>query len=40
MAAGTRLETDTNRRRLERIIGNLVLNAHKHGATPVTVAWA
>ncbi|MFD3329818.1 ATP-binding protein [Streptomyces sp. NPDC058701] len=35
VAAGARLETD--RRRLERIIGNLVLNAHKHGATPVTV---
>ncbi len=35
VAAGARLETD--RRRLDRIIGNLVLNAHKHGATPVTV---
>ncbi|GGZ49840.1 sensor histidine kinase [Streptomyces subrutilus] len=33
--ATTRLETD--RRRLDRIIGNLVVNAHKHGAEPVTV---
>ncbi|MFE4632008.1 ATP-binding protein [Streptomyces sp. NPDC056773] len=30
-----RLETD--RRRLERILGNLIANAHKHGAAPVTV---
>ncbi|MFD3550187.1 ATP-binding protein [Streptomyces sp. NPDC058655] len=33
--ATARLETD--RRRLDRIIGNLVVNAHKHGAAPVTV---
>lgn len=30
-----RLETD--RRRLERILGNLIANAHRHGAAPVTV---
>ncbi|RSS61725.1 HAMP domain-containing sensor histidine kinase, partial [Streptomyces sp. WAC06614] len=30
-----RVETD--RRRLERILGNLIANAHKHGAPPVTV---
>ncbi|MFE9929925.1 ATP-binding protein [Streptomyces sp. NPDC005533] len=30
-----RVETD--RRRLERILGNLVANAHSHGAAPVTV---
>ncbi|MFF4266460.1 ATP-binding protein [Streptomyces virginiae] len=31
-----RVETD--RRRLERILGNLVANAHHHGAAPVTLA--
>ncbi|WP_405491858.1 ATP-binding protein [Streptomyces sp. NBC_00096] len=30
-----RLETD--RRRLERVLGNLIENAHEHGAAPVTV---
>ncbi|GAA3120500.1 histidine kinase dimerization/phospho-acceptor domain-containing protein [Streptomyces echinatus] len=30
-----RVETD--RRRLERVLGNLVANAHKHGAPPVVV---
>ncbi|WP_329384258.1 HAMP domain-containing histidine kinase [Streptomyces sp. NBC_01351] len=30
-----RVETD--RRRLDRILGNLIANAHKHGAAPVTV---
>ncbi|MFC9584593.1 ATP-binding protein [Streptomyces yangpuensis] len=33
--ASPRVETD--RRRLERILGNLVANAHRHGAAPVTV---
>ncbi|WP_420080510.1 ATP-binding protein [Streptomyces sp. JL4002] len=33
--SGVRVETD--RRRLERILGNLVANAHSHGAAPVTV---
>ncbi|WP_158718588.1 MULTISPECIES: ATP-binding protein [unclassified Streptomyces] len=33
--APARVETD--RRRLERILGNLVANAHSHGAAPVTV---
>ncbi|MEU6309932.1 HAMP domain-containing sensor histidine kinase [Streptomyces sp. NPDC047014] len=33
--SGARVETD--RRRLERILGNLVANAHRHGAAPVTV---
>ncbi|GGR88813.1 ATP-binding protein [Streptomyces nojiriensis] len=32
---GERVETD--RRRLERILGNLVANAHSHGAAPVTL---
>ncbi|MFD7433415.1 ATP-binding protein [Streptomyces sp. NPDC059861] len=31
----TRVETD--RRRLERVLGNLVANAHKHGRPPVVV---
>ncbi|MEV6674267.1 HAMP domain-containing sensor histidine kinase [Streptomyces sp. NPDC051162] len=31
----TTVETDP--RRLERIVGNLVVNAHRHGATPVRV---
>ncbi|WP_406366882.1 ATP-binding protein [Streptomyces sp. NBC_01546] len=31
------LRVETDRRRLERILGNLVANAHKHGAAPVTV---
>ncbi|MFI8454515.1 sensor histidine kinase [Kitasatospora sp. NPDC085464] len=29
---------ETDPRRLERIVGNLVVNAHRHGAAPVTVA--
>lgn len=33
--AGPSVETDP--RRLERIIGNLVVNAHRHGAAPVQV---
>lgn len=28
---------ETDRRRLERVLGNLVANAHKHGRTPVVV---
>lgn len=32
----TRVETD--RRRLERVLGNLVANAHKHGRGPVVLA--
>lgn len=31
---------ETDPRRLERIVGNLVVNAHRHGAAPVTVAVA
>ncbi len=31
---------ETDPRRLERIVGNLVVNAHRHGAAPVTVALA
>ncbi|WP_374774430.1 ATP-binding protein [Streptomyces sp. NBC_01310] len=31
------LRVETDRRRLERILGNLVTNAHGHGAAPVTV---
>ncbi|MDX3534674.1 HAMP domain-containing sensor histidine kinase [Streptomyces sp. MB09-01] len=30
-------QVETDRRRLERILGNLVTNAHSHGAAPVTV---
>ncbi|MGW0210985.1 ATP-binding protein [Streptomyces sp. NPDC003233] len=33
--ADARVETD--RRRLERVLGNLVANAHKHGAPPVVL---
>ncbi|WP_371616367.1 ATP-binding protein [Streptomyces sp. NBC_00454] len=33
----TPLRVETDRRRLERILGNLIANAHKHGAAPVTV---
>ncbi|MFI8195573.1 ATP-binding protein [Streptomyces sp. NPDC085942] len=44
-ASGTRTEVrvrgaarvETDRRRLERVIGNLVANAHRHGAPPVVV---
>ncbi|AJC60982.1 two-component system sensor kinase [Streptomyces sp. 769] len=28
---------DTDRRRLERVLGNLLLNAHRHGRPPVTL---
>lgn len=28
---------ETDRRRLERVLGNLVANAHKHGAPPVVL---
>ncbi|MFD7260251.1 ATP-binding protein [Streptomyces sp. NPDC059874] len=31
------LHVETDRRRLDRILGNLIANAHKHGAAPVTV---
>ncbi|MGW7439472.1 ATP-binding protein [Streptomyces sp. NPDC054849] len=31
------LRVETDRRRLERILGNLVANAHGHGASPVTI---
>ncbi|MCX4671132.1 HAMP domain-containing histidine kinase [Streptomyces sp. NBC_01381] len=34
--AGQTVETDP--RRLERIVSNLVINAHRHGATPVQVS--
>ncbi|MFE2554277.1 sensor histidine kinase [Streptomyces sp. NPDC059355] len=37
-AGTTAAETvETDPRRLERIVGNLVVNAHRHGATPVEV---
>ncbi|WTA99001.1 HAMP domain-containing histidine kinase [Streptomyces avidinii] len=36
--AGDPVETDP--RRLERIVGNLVVNAHRHGRTPVRVTVA
>ncbi|MGW0752885.1 ATP-binding protein [Streptomyces sp. NPDC002587] len=35
VVSSPRVETD--RRRLERILGNLIANAHKHGAAPVAV---
>ncbi|MFE0106537.1 ATP-binding protein [Streptomyces sp. NPDC059009] len=31
------LRVETDRRRLERVLGNLVANAHKHGAGPVVL---
>ncbi|MEW2509472.1 HAMP domain-containing sensor histidine kinase [Streptomyces sp. NPDC046870] len=44
-ASGTRTQVrvlrdarvDTDRRRLERVLGNLVANAHRHGAPPVVL---
>ncbi|MGV4984009.1 ATP-binding protein [Streptomyces sp. NPDC001709] len=33
----TDARVETDRRRLERVLGNLVANAHKHGAPPVVV---
>ncbi|MEV0368403.1 HAMP domain-containing sensor histidine kinase [Streptomyces sp. NPDC050636] len=38
-ATGTAADTvvETDRRRLDRIIANLVINAHRHGAPPVVV---
>ncbi|MFK0043986.1 sensor histidine kinase [Streptomyces sp. NPDC090741] len=36
-AAATEETVETDPRRLERIVGNLVVNAHRHGATPVEV---
>ncbi|MFJ3837985.1 sensor histidine kinase [Streptomyces sp. NPDC090054] len=36
-APGTAPTVETDPRRLERIVGNLVLNAHRHGGTPVRV---
>lgn len=36
VARDTRVETD--RRRFERVLGNLVANAHKHGCPPVIVS--
>ncbi|MFF4317848.1 sensor histidine kinase [Streptomyces sp. NPDC001568] len=35
--SGTVAVVETDPRRLERIVGNLVVNAHRHGATPVRV---
>ncbi|MFE2851493.1 ATP-binding protein [Streptomyces lavendulae] len=35
---GTLETVETDPRRLERIVGNLVINAHRHGAAPVEVA--
>ncbi|WP_415951781.1 ATP-binding protein [Streptomyces sp. KLOTTS4A1] len=31
------VRVETDRRRLERVLGNLIANAHKHGRTPVVV---
>ncbi|WP_199828059.1 sensor histidine kinase [Streptomyces sp. XY332] len=36
--AGSAEPVETDPRRLERIVGNLVVNAHRHGATPAGVA--
>ncbi|GHI06211.1 sensor histidine kinase [Streptomyces cellostaticus] len=36
-AAGSTQTVETDPRRLERIVGNLVVNAHRHGDTPVQV---
>ncbi|MGW8333164.1 sensor histidine kinase [Streptomyces sp. NPDC055897] len=35
--AETQQNVETDPRRLERIVGNLVVNAHRHGGTPVEV---
>ncbi|GHG63651.1 two-component sensor histidine kinase [Streptomyces griseocarneus] len=35
--AGDATTVETDPRRLERIVGNLVVNAHRHGGTPVRV---
>ncbi|MET8755854.1 HAMP domain-containing sensor histidine kinase [Streptomyces sp. NPDC004667] len=35
--AGTVETVETDPRRLERIVGNLVINAHRHGAAPIEV---
>ncbi|MFJ3923336.1 sensor histidine kinase [Streptomyces sp. NPDC090022] len=37
-ATGAPDTVETDPRRLERIVGNLVVNAHRHGAAPVEVA--
>ncbi|MFH8880774.1 ATP-binding protein [Streptomyces californicus] len=34
---GRAAQVETDRRRLERVIGNLVANAHRHGAPPVVL---
>ncbi len=34
---GRAARVETDRRRLERVIGNLVANAHRHGAPPVVL---
>ncbi|WP_188303261.1 sensor histidine kinase [Streptomyces sp. CBMA123] len=37
VSVGTVASVETDPRRLERIVGNLVVNAHRHGAAPVLV---
>ncbi|MEV7925634.1 MULTISPECIES: HAMP domain-containing sensor histidine kinase [unclassified Kitasatospora] len=37
IAVAAELTVETDPRRLERIVGNLVVNAHRHGAAPVLV---
>ncbi|MFE0251801.1 ATP-binding protein [Streptomyces sp. NPDC059010] len=37
VVVGRDLVVETDRRRLERVLGNLVANAHKHGRGPVTL---
>ncbi|MEU2154037.1 HAMP domain-containing sensor histidine kinase [Streptomyces sp. NPDC019396] len=35
---GRQVRVETDQRRLERVLGNLITNAHKHGARPVVVS--
>ncbi|MFE5111239.1 histidine kinase dimerization/phospho-acceptor domain-containing protein [Streptomyces sp. NPDC056663] len=35
--AGSGVRVETDRRRLERVLGNLIANAHKHGRPPVVL---
>ncbi|MFE0679600.1 ATP-binding protein [Streptomyces sp. NPDC058961] len=37
VVVGTRRTVETDPRRLERVVGNLVVNAHRHGDAPVEV---
>ncbi|MFD7614956.1 ATP-binding protein [Streptomyces sp. NPDC059828] len=38
LTIGRQVRVETDQRRLERVLGNLITNAHKHGARPVVVS--